>query len=108
MLTEHAEQKGAFHQDGLSAVVARTLLIHEYRRIALRDPHLPEALMPSDWAGYRAQALCATIYRALLPASEAWLTENGRGGDAGRLPAPTPVFYKRFQEVRGVQSGDFV
>lgn len=108
MCTDPAEQKGVFHQDGLSAVVARTLLIHEYRRIALRDPHLPEALMPSDWVGYRAQTLCATIYRALLPASEAWLTENGRGGDAGRLPAPTPAFYERFQEVREAQSGGFV
>lgn len=107
MCIDYAEQKEAFPQDGLNAVVARTLLIHEYRRITLRDPHLPEALMPSDWVGYRAQTLCARIYRALLPASEAWLTKNGRGGDAGRLPAPTPAFYKRFQDVRRVQPEDF-
>ncbi len=47
------------------AFVLRTLLVHEYRRIALRDPGLPDELLPPDWAGRRARELCAQLYRRL-------------------------------------------
>ena len=60
--------------DGLEAMVARTLLIHEYRRIVLHAPALPPDILPPDWPGSAARALCAQAYAALLPASEAWLT----------------------------------
>src|SRR5271170_956687 len=33
----------------LSAFVARTLLIHAYRRVLLHDPLLPDELLPPDW-----------------------------------------------------------
>jgi phenylacetic acid degradation operon negative regulatory protein len=79
----------------IDALVARILMIHEYRRVILRDPILPSALLPSDWPGEAARNLCAGLYRKLLAASELWLdghvlTENG--------PAPKPgaEFYKRF------------
>lgn len=64
---------------GLDAVAARTLLIHNWRRIVLRDPMLPEALLPADWPGTEARASVAKIYRALAPASDAWLDEAGVG-----------------------------
>ena len=41
----------------------RTLLIHEYRRVLLRDPRLPAALLPLDWPGAAAFALCRDFYR---------------------------------------------
>jgi len=59
----------------LEATVARVLLIQEYRRVALRDPHLPTALMPSSWPGNLARRLCAMLYAALAPASERWLDD---------------------------------
>lgn len=31
--------------------IARLLLVHEFRRILLRDPFLPATLLPPDWAG---------------------------------------------------------
>jgi phenylacetic acid degradation operon negative regulatory protein len=40
----------------------RTLLIHEYRRVLLRDPNLPEALLPAGWPGLQARALCESLY----------------------------------------------
>lgn len=72
----------------LDALTARTLLIHEYRRVVLRDPLLPPALLPEQWPGAASRQLCAAIYQALLPASERWLDQNGRDED-GPLPRPS-------------------
>lgn len=52
------------------AILARVLLIHEYRRIILRDPMLPVEILPPDWPGETAQTLCAEIYGRLCAASE--------------------------------------
>lgn len=76
----------------LRALAARALLIHEYRRVALRDPVLPAALLPRTWPGQEAHRLCAQLYRALLPASEAWLDSD----EAGPLPPPGPALLSRF------------
>ncbi|MGL4438184.1 MAG: PaaX family transcriptional regulator C-terminal domain-containing protein [Bosea sp. (in: a-proteobacteria)] len=35
--------------------VARILLVHEFRRVILRDPFLPDALLPPDWSGPAAR-----------------------------------------------------
>jgi phenylacetic acid degradation operon negative regulatory protein len=77
------------------AMVARILLIHDFRRIALRDPRLPDAFLPEDWAGADARGLCAEVYPALLPASEAWLDRNARAA-TGPLPPPDKVLFQRF------------
>src|ERR1700754_3385976 len=39
----------------LDAFTARILLIHHYRRVVLRDPLLPPALLPKDWPGRAAR-----------------------------------------------------
>src|SRR6187397_1039589 len=44
------------------ALVARILLIHAWRRIVLRDPGLPSALLPDDWPGHAARELTGRIY----------------------------------------------
>src|SRR5690606_20091049 len=41
----------------LEAMAARTLLIHDWRRIVLRDPGLPAALLPPGWPGAAARSL---------------------------------------------------
>ena len=56
------------HFAGLSdqdAFLFRTLLIHDYRRLLLRDPELPEVLLPADWPGQHARLLCRELYRRL-------------------------------------------
>jgi len=55
------------------AFFARTLLIHEYRKVLLRDPNLPEALLPAGWSGLLARQLCEALYGQLLSSSEAFL-----------------------------------
>src|SRR6267142_1555954 len=67
------------------AFTARILLIHHYRRVVLRDPLLPTALLPRTWPGRAARQLCGEIYRGLLPASEQWLDRYGTS-EAGPLP----------------------
>ncbi|MEM6582719.1 MAG: phenylacetic acid degradation operon negative regulatory protein PaaX [Pseudomonadota bacterium] len=73
----------------------RTLLVHEYRRILLRDSDLPARLLPSDWAGHRALTLVATIYREIESAAELYIRETMET-TAGGLPAAIPAYKQRF------------
>src|SRR5690606_13302605 len=56
-----AALKGGARLAPLDAMAARTLLIHDWRRIVLRDPGLPAALLPADWPGAAARRLVATL-----------------------------------------------
>lgn len=79
----------------IDAFTARVLLIHHYRRVVLRDPLLPLALLPRDWPGRAARQLCGEIYRGLLPASEQWLDRHASNED-GPLPAAAKELSRRF------------
>ncbi len=59
----------------------RTLLIHEYRKVLLRDPQLPTALLPADWLGDQARQLCEALYRSLAASSDVFLAEHVNGLD---------------------------
>ena len=91
-----ALEGGASFTD-LEALIARILLVHEYRRAILKDPLLPAALCPDDWPAPSARSLCAQVYRRLVPASERWLDANAVD-DRGPLPAPDAAFSRRFGE----------
>lgn len=80
----------------LEAMVARVLLIHAYRRIVLRDPILPAAVLPEGWPGGAARAICADIYQSVIDASERWLDANAIGEDGLPLQAG-PEIGKRFK-----------
>ena len=80
----------------LAALGLRLLLVHELRRIALRDPGLPLDLLGSDWAGLEARALARKIWLACLKPSERWLDTHASGLD-GALPAPSPELLRRFK-----------
>ena len=58
------------------AFYVRTLLIHEYRRVLLRDPNLPAEFLPPAWPGLQGRALCQTLYRDLLANSERYLMSH--------------------------------
>ena len=79
------------------AMLARILMIHHYRRVLLRDPLLPEALLPKNWPANDARDLCARIYRGLLPMSEKWLDDHG-ASVTGKLPKPGPELLRRFRD----------
>lgn len=87
-----APVKGAIAADPLpsplEAMAMRTLLVHDWRRIVLRDPGLPLALLPNDWPGEEARTTMRAIYGHLAGPSEAWL--NDAGLPAGGGPAIGP------------------
>ena len=80
------------HETGF---VLRTLLIHEYRRLHLRDPLLPERLLPPEWPGTRAALLCRALYAAVFAASETHLSRVG-AQLAGALPPADAAVLERF------------
>ena len=79
-----------------AAFLVRTLLIHDVRRLLLRDPQLPEGLLPSTWPGSRARHLCRDLYRKLLPLSERHLDANVRLS-SGNAPLASHVIASRFE-----------
>ena len=68
-----AIEQGAATLPPASAFFTRTLLIHEYRKVLLRDPQLPKALLPADWPAGKARELCEALYKNLAPSSAAYL-----------------------------------
>lgn len=57
----------------LDAYGLRTTLVHEFRRIRLREPDMPAELLPSDWIGGRAFDVAADLYRRLSPVAAPFL-----------------------------------
>ncbi|HEY1329754.1 MAG TPA: phenylacetic acid degradation operon negative regulatory protein PaaX [Casimicrobiaceae bacterium] len=75
--------------------VVRTLLIHAFRRVLLRDPRLPPALLPLDWPGAAAFVLTRDFYRLTLARAEAHLASSF-AVNGSTLPAAEPSFFERF------------
>jgi phenylacetic acid degradation operon negative regulatory protein len=75
--------------------IIRTTIIHEYRRLTLRDPHLPAELLSPDWAGGNAHLLCRNLYRLVYAGAEKYLLDHTETAD-GPLPAAGPEYYSRF------------
>lgn len=48
----------------------KTLLIHDYRHLLLRDPQLPDVLLPSDWPAQKVRLLCKALYKRLEPGAK--------------------------------------
>ena len=64
--------------------------------ILLRDPGLPDVLLPGHWPGQKARALCKDLYLRLLEPSERYLDRTMKTAD-GETPAARSSLYERFQ-----------
>ena len=62
----------------LDALTARILLLHDWRRLILRDAPVPKILQPEQWSMPCAHILVSESYKKLLPLSEQY------------WPQPTP------------------
>ena len=78
-----------------TAFLVRTLLIHEYRKIHLQDPLLPPALLPRDWVGTAAYALCRRLYAQVFADAETYLSATAHRLHR-RLPAANVAAHSRF------------
>ncbi|WP_373087809.1 phenylacetic acid degradation operon negative regulatory protein PaaX [Sneathiella sp.] len=82
-------------QDGKKCFIIRSLLVHDYRRVLLRDPMLPAELLPKGWNGNQARELFREIYQHVWEGAERHLMsilEN----ETGRLPSASDEFRARF------------
>jgi phenylacetic acid degradation operon negative regulatory protein len=82
------------------AFLLRILLVHDFRRLLLRDPMLPLALLPVQWPGSTARLLFNKLYAALQKASEQYLDEHFQTADQ-TTPARSTVVSKRIAAMRG-------
>ena len=73
----------------------RQLLIHDYRRVVPRDPHLLADLLSADWPGHATRQRCAAPYLLMLPMSELWLDRHANGELGGILAADISL-HRRF------------
>ncbi len=84
--------RGAPRPDPQQAFVVRTLLIHAFRRVLLRDPQLPPELLPLDWPGGAAFALTRDVYLRTQKLAERHL----RTALDEALPRASEEFRRRF------------
>ncbi len=80
---------------GQDCFVMRTMLIHDFRRILLRDPNFPDAMLPHGWVGHEAHDLLQRLYRRLAECSVVYIKNNLECVN-GNLPEPRGDFYQRF------------
>ncbi len=81
--------------DAVQAFQLRILLIHQFRRILLKDPDLPSELLPSNWLSLNARNLSSNLYQMVVNAGEDFFMEIARTSE-GSMPPIHPQFYKRF------------
>ena len=81
--------------DPETCFVVRTLLMHAYRRVLLRDPTLPDELLEANWAGTSARLLCRNLYKLVEKPAEQHLAAVLETAD-GAAPEAHPSYYTRF------------
>jgi phenylacetic acid degradation operon negative regulatory protein len=79
------------------AFLLRLLLIHDFRRLLLRDPSLPLNLLPAQWPGQAARQTCTELYGLLRSASEKYLDSHLQLAD-GQWTSSRKVFAQRFKK----------
>ena len=63
-----------------AAIAWRTVSVHHYRRLVLRDPVLPAEVLPADWPAGPAREIFARLLALAQEPSEFWLREHGFRG----------------------------
>ena len=97
-LADCAEEQGPAELEPESAFLAQTLLIHNYRRIVLKEPELPAGLWPPAWIGDAAYDVAARCYHALSGPAEAHLLAVCQAGGAPLLPLD-PEYAARYPQA---------
>lgn len=73
--------------DPEDALTARILLIHKWRKLALRSANIPYFLLPDNWPAPICAKMVASIYKAVLPNSEDYWPTPSKPGAKQELEA---------------------
>lgn len=76
----------------------KTLLIHRFRHILLKEPELPSALMAPSSASIKARALVGDLYKHICPSADRYFSEIGES-EHGSFEAPEAAYYHRFKHL---------
>ncbi|MFW1982216.1 PaaX family transcriptional regulator C-terminal domain-containing protein [Acinetobacter guillouiae] len=90
--------------EAAQAFQIRILLIHQFRRILLKDPNLPFELLPSNWLSLNARNLSSNLYQLVVFAGEEYFMQFARTSE-GFMPPLHPMFYKRFGGLKVEEMG---
>jgi len=81
--------------DPAECLLLRQTIIHDYRRILLRDPDFPAAMLPPGWVGHEAQDLVKRAYKVLAEPSIDYISQKMQNAQ-GSMPEPDRRFFTRF------------
>lgn len=75
----------------------KTLLIHRFRHILLKEPALPQALLPENALSLRARDMVGSLYQMIQEPADRYFTEvsETEGGEFKQAPAD---YFLRFKE----------
>ncbi len=73
----------------------RTLLIHKYMHILLREPELPNELIPEDCLSHRAREITEKLYKLICHQAETYFMLVGEA-ESGKLPKVDKEYFTRF------------
>jgi phenylacetic acid degradation operon negative regulatory protein len=77
------------------AFLIRTLFIHEFRRVLIKDHELPSSMLPHDWPGFETMELASKLYLLLAGDSMNYVLNNLKNAQ-GFLPNASRTFKTRF------------
>jgi phenylacetic acid degradation operon negative regulatory protein len=60
-----------------AAIITRIIMVHQFRRLCLRDPHFPDSALPQDWQGKAAQERFMANLAHLSSPSQKWIETSG-------------------------------
>jgi phenylacetic acid degradation operon negative regulatory protein len=77
--------------------LVKTLLIHRFRHILLKEPELPDALVSVETASFRARKLVGNLYQLICPKADEYFSETCQT-ETGLFSAPEKYYNRRFKE----------
>jgi len=94
ILARLKQEKSSMQQ----AFLLRTLFIHEFRRVLIKDHELPSSMLPKAWPGIATMKLAEELYHQLSSDSINYVTSHLTNAD-GFLPPTSGTFNLRFAKI---------
>ena len=90
-----AYTNASIKHNGQTSFLLRLLLIHEYRRILLKDSDLSKSMLSDNWSGYKAHQLTKSLYAFLSKDSQRYITSTLKS-ETGFLQKANIEYNNRF------------